>query len=244
LASWREVISGIEYMTGFSKIKHRIYKANMELPRQGVVIYNFGNVSGIDREAGVIAIKPSGVMYDDLRSEDIVILDLAGNVIEGDLKPSSDTKTHLLLYNNFPNIGGVVHTHSTFAVSWSQAARPIPVYGTTHADQTHLDIPCTEFMTDEMIQGDYEEETGRQILKTFENISYKEVQMVLVAGHGPFTWGATPEKAVFNAVVLEALAEMALRTEQINPNVERLKESLIQKHYQRKHGPGAYYGQG
>ena len=216
----------------------------MELPRQGVVIYNFGNVSGIDRERGVIAIKPSGVLYDALKAEDMVILDLEGHVIEGDLTPSSDTKTHLVLYNNFPNIGGVVHTHSTYAVSWAQAARPIPVYGTTHADQTHLDIPCTEFMTYEMIQDDYEEETGRQILKAFENISYKEVQMVLVAGHGPFTWGVTPEKAVFNAVVLESLAQMALLTEQINPQVGRLKQSLIQKHYQRKHGPDAYYGQG
>jgi len=216
----------------------------MELPRQGVVIYNFGNVSGIDRERGAIAIKPSGVMYDVLKPEDMVILDLDGHVIEGDLKPSSDTKTHLVLYNNFPNIGGVVHTHSTYAVSWAQAARPIPVYGTTHADQTHLDIPCTEFMTDEMIQGDYEQETGRQILAAFKNISYEEVQMVLVAGHGPFTWGVTPEKAVFNAVVLESLAQMALLTEQINPQVGRLKQSLIQKHYQRKHGPDAYYGQG
>ena len=216
----------------------------MELPRQGVVIYNFGNVSGIDRERGAIAIKPSGVPYDVLKPEDMVTLDLEGHVIEGDLTPSSDTKTHLVLYNNFPNIGGVVHTHSTYAVSWAQAARPIPVYGTTHADQTHLDIPCTEFMTNEMIQGDYEQETGRQILAAFENISYEEVQMVLVAGHGPFTWGVTPEKAVFNAVVLESLAQMALLTEQINPQVGRLKQSLIQKHYQRKHGPDAYYGQG
>ena len=230
-------------MKKFDAIKKRVYETNMELPRQGVVIYNFGNVSAIDREEGIVAIKPSGIMYEALRAEDMVVLDLAGNVIEGELNPSSDTKTHLVLYNNFPDIGGVVHTHSTFAVSWSQAARPLPVYGTTHADQTHLDIPCTEFMSDEMIQGDYEEETGHQILKAFENISYKEVQMVLVAGHGPFTWGATPEKAVFNAVVLEALAEMAILTEQINPNVTRLKESLIQKHYLRKHGPDAYYGQ-
>ncbi len=230
-------------MSKYTEIKRRVYETNMELPRQGVVIYNFGNVSAIDRDEGIIAIKPSGVMYDVLKPEDMVILDLDGRVIEGDLKPSSDTKTHLVLYNNFPTIGGVVHTHSTYAVSWSQAARPLPVYGTTHADQTHLDIPCTDFMTDEMIQGDYEYETGMQILKAFENLSYEEVQMVLVAGHGPFTWGATPEKAVFNAVVLEALAEMAILTEQINPHVTRLKESLIQKHYQRKHGPNAYYGQ-
>ncbi len=228
----------------YDEIKQRVYTANMELPRQGVVIHNFGNVSAIDREAGVVAIKPSGVMYDELQPEDIVLLDLQGNVLEGRLKPSSDTKTHLVLYNHFPNIGGVVHTHSTYAVSWSQAARSIPVYGTTHADQTHLDVPCTDFMSDELIQGDYEEATGMQIVKAFESISSEEMQMVLVAGHGPFTWGATPEKAVFHAVVLESLAEMALLTEQINPQVKRLKESLIQKHYLRKHGPDAYYGQG
>lgn len=231
-------------MNNFDEIKNRVYKANMELPRQGVVIYNFGNVSAIDREKGVIAIKPSGVMYEKLKAEDMVILDPDGNVIEGKLKPSSDTKTHLVLYKHFPTIGGVVHTHSKFSVAWSQAARPLPVYGTTHADQTHLDIPCTEFMSDEKIQGDYEQETGNQIIQAFQDISYKEVQMVLVAGHGPFTWGETPEKAVFNAVVLEALAEMALLTEQINPQISRLKETLIQKHYQRKHGPNAYYGQG
>lgn len=228
----------------FDDLKHRVYEANMELPRQGVVIYNFGNVSAIDRNSGVVAIKPSGIMYDELTPEDIVILDLQGNVLEGRLKPSSDTKTHLVLYNHFPNIGGVVHTHSTYAVSWSQAGRSIPVYGTTHADQTHLDVPCTEFMSDELIQGDYEEATGLQIVKAFESISHEEMQMVLVAGHGPFTWGATPEKAVFNAVVLESLAHMALLTEQINPHVKRLKASLIQKHYQRKHGTNAYYGQG
>ncbi|MBN1480786.1 L-ribulose-5-phosphate 4-epimerase [candidate division KSB1 bacterium] len=231
-------------MSKYDDIKYRVYQANMELPRQGVVIYNFGNVSAIEREQGIIAIKPSGVMYDDLKAEDMVILDLTGTVVEGTLRPSSDTKTHLVLYKNFPGIGGVVHTHSTYAVSWAQAARPLPVYGTTHADQTHLDIPCTDFMSDAMIQGDYEEQTGLQIVKAFENLSYEQVEMVLVAGHGPFTWGKTPEKAVFNAVVLEALAHMACLTEQINPKVTRLKESLIQKHYMRKHGPNAYYGQG
>ena len=227
----------------YSELKRLVYEANMELPRQGVVIYNFGNVSAIDREAGVVAIKPSGVMYETLKPEDIVILDLQGNVLEGRLKPSSDTKTHIVLYNHFPNISGVVHTHSTYAVSWSQAGRSLPVYGTTHADQTHLDVPCTDFMSDDLIQGDYEEATGMQIVKAFESISYEEMQMVLVAGHGPFTWGPTTEKAVFNAVVLESLAEMALLTEQINPQVKRLKDSLIQKHYLRKHGPNAYYGQ-
>ena len=228
----------------FDDLKHRVYEANMELPRQGVVIYNFGNVSAIDRKAGVVAIKPSGIMYDDLKPDDIVILDLQGNVVEGALKPSSDTKTHMVLYKQFPNIGGVVHTHSTYAVSWAQAGRSLPVYGTTHADQTHLDVPCTEFLSEEQIQGDYEEATGMQIVKAFESISYEEMQMVLVAGHGPFTWGASPEKAVFHAVVLESLAHMALLTEQINPHVKRLNDSLIQKHFQRKHGPDAYYGQG
>ena len=230
-------------MRNFSDLKSRVYNANMELPRQSVVIYNFGNVSGIDRERGVFAIKPSGVLYDKLTPEDIVILDMDGKVIEGNLNPSSDTKTHLVLYKHFPNIGGVVHTHSTYAVSWAQACRSIPVYGTTHADQTHLDIPCTQVMADDKIGGDYEEQSGLQILEAFESLSYEEMQMVLVAGHGPFTWGATPEKAVFNAVVMESLAHMALLTEQINPDVGRLKETLIQKHYQRKHGTNAYYGQ-
>jgi L-ribulose-5-phosphate 4-epimerase len=207
------------------------------------VIYNFGNASGIDREEGIIAIKPSGVLYEALKPEDIVIVDLDGRVVEGSLKPSSDTKTHLVLYKAFPKIGGVVHTHSTYAVAWAQAARPIPVLGTTHADYLHLDIPCTEFMPDDRIQHDYEIETGHQIVTAFTNISYEEVEMVLVAGHGPFTWGTTPEKAVHNSVILEELAKIALFTLQINPQTNRLKDALIRKHYQRKHGPGAYYGQ-
>ncbi|MDZ7316372.1 MAG: L-ribulose-5-phosphate 4-epimerase [candidate division KSB1 bacterium] len=227
----------------YETLKHRIYEANMELPRAGVVIYNFGNVSAVDRQAGVIAIKPSGVMYEDLKPEDIVIVDFDGRVVEGRLKPSSDTKTHLVLYRHFPNIGGVVHTHSLYAVAWAQACRAIPVYGTTHADHLHVDIPVTEIMSDDAIERDYEEETGLQIVRAFQNLSPDEVPMVLVAGHGPFTWGPTPEKAVYHAVILEQLAQMALLTEQINPAVLRLKEKLIQKHYQRKHGPNAYYGQ-
>jgi L-ribulose-5-phosphate 4-epimerase len=230
-------------MSRFDEIKYQVYQCNMELPRQGLVIYTFGNVSGIDRNEGIIAIKPSGVAYDMLKPEDIVIVDLEGKVVEGSLNPSSDTKTHLVLYNHFPAIGGVAHTHSTYAVAWSQAARPIPILGTTHADHLHVDIPCTEFMSEKMIQGDYEIETGNQIIKTFKEISYQEVEMVLVAGHGPFTWGKTPEKAVYNSVVLEELAKMALFTLQINPQATRLSESLIQKHYQRKHGADAYYGQ-
>jgi L-ribulose-5-phosphate 4-epimerase len=230
-------------MSKYTELKQQVYESNLELPKNGIVIYNFGNASAIDREQGVLAIKPSGIMYDDLKPEDIVVLDLHGKVIEGELRPSSDTKTHLVLYNAFAKIGGVVHTHSQYAVAWAQAAKAIPILGTTHADHLHLDIPCTDFMTDEMITRDYEVETGHQILKSFESISYEEVQMVLIAGHGPFTWGETVAKAVYNSVILEELARMALFTKQIDPQVQRLKASLIQKHYQRKHGPNAYYGQ-
>ena len=230
-------------MGKFDEIKNRVYECNMELPQKGLVVYTFGNASAIDRNEGIIAIKPSGVSYDVLKPEDIVIVDLEGQIVEGSLNPSSDTKTHLVLYNHFPEIGGVAHTHSTYAVAWAQATKSIPILGTTHADHLHLDIPCTDFMTKEMIQGDYEVETGNQILKTFQNIFYKEVEMVLVAGHGPFTWGKTPEKAVYNSVVLEELAKIALLTLQINPDASILDETLIQKHYQRKHGSNAYYGQ-
>jgi len=230
-------------MSDFEKIKRQVYDCNMELPRHHVVRFSFGNASAIDRRNGVVAIKPSGVDYASLTPEQIVIVDLDGNVVEGELNPSSDTKTHLVLYRHFPEIGGVVHTHSTYAVAWAQAARSIPVLGTTHADHCHTDIPCTEFMSDEEILGDYEIETGNQIRKTFAQIPYQDVEMVLVAGHGPFTWGRTPEKAVYNCVILEELAKMALLTLQINPGQARLKESLIQKHYSRKHGPSAYYGQ-
>ena len=215
----------------------------MELARQGLVIYTFGNASAVDRKEGIIAIKPSGVGYDVLKPGDIVIVDLDGKVVEGMLNPSSDTKTHLILYNHFPEIGGVAHTHSTYAVAWAQAGRAIPILGTTHADHLHIDVPCTDFMPEKMIQRDYEVETGKQVIKTFEDISYQEVEMVLVAGHGPFTWGKTPEKAVYNSVVLEELAKIALLSLQINPHVSRLNEVLIQKHYQRKHGTDAYYGQ-
>jgi L-ribulose-5-phosphate 4-epimerase len=230
-------------MSKYDDLKHRVYKCNMELPQKGLVFYTFGNVSAVDRTKGIFAIKPSGVEYDVLKPEDIVVLDLDGSIVEGNMRPSSDTKTHNVLYNHFPETGGIVHTHSTCAVSWAQAVQPIPILGTTHADHQHVPVPCTEFMTDEMIQGDYEIETGHQILNTFKNLSYQEVEMVLVAGHGPFTWGKTPEKAVYNSVVLEELARMALFTLQINPRAKRLPEALIKKHYERKHGPNAYYGQ-
>ena len=230
-------------MSRYNKIKERVYRCNMDLPRRGVVVYTFGNVSGIDREKGIVAIKPSGVVYDVLNPKDIVIIDLDGNIVEGSLNPSSDTRTHLLLYKHFPNIGGIAHTHSTCATAWAQAVRSIPILGTTHADHIAADIPVTKVMSDEMIRGNYEEQTGHQILDTFKNKSYEEIEMVLVACHGPFTWGISPEKAVYNAVILEELAKMAMLTLRINPEVPPLKQSLIDKHYQRKHGKNAYYGQ-
>lgn len=216
----------------------------MELPRLGLVIHNFGNASAVDRARGVIAIKPSGVPYSNLRPEDMVVVSLDNDRVEGTFNPSSDTKTHTLLYRRFPDIGGVVHTHSPFAVSWAQAGRSVPILGTTHADHLPADIPCTSPMTDRMIKGDYEEETGILIVKTFARRSYKDVPMVLVAGHGPFTWGDTPEKAVYHSLMIEELSRMAYYTLQINPRAKRLKKSLIDKHFQRKHGPQSYYGQG
>ena len=230
----------------YEKLRESCWKANLELPALGLVIRTFGNVSAIDREAGVYAIKPSGVEYDKLRPEDIVIIRLdTGKVVDGRLRPSSDTDTHTELYRAFPHIGGIVHTHSTYAVAWAQAARAVPLYGTTHADHLATDIPCTEFMSDQAIQGNYETETGNQIIRCFrENrLDPDEVPMVLVAGHGPFTWGKSAAKAVYHAQVLEELCRMALLTEQIRPDVPRLKETLIEKHYLHKHGSNAYYGQ-
>jgi len=230
-------------MSQFQSLKQEAFEANLELPRKGVVIYTFGNVSAIDRQSGVFAIKPSGVPYSELKSEDMVVVDLDNRVVEGKLNPSSDTRTHSFLYKHFPEIGGIVHTHSPFATAWAQAIRSIPVYGTTHADHLPCAIPCTKIMDDNAIQGDYEKATGQQIINTFKNMNYLEVEMVLVAGHGPFSWGVTAENAVYNAVMLEELAKMAFYTEQINPNSLTLKQTLIDKHYQRKHGSGAYYGQ-
>jgi L-ribulose-5-phosphate 4-epimerase len=230
-------------MNPYQTLKKEAYEANMELPRQRIVIYTFGNVSALDRNKGVYAIKPSGVPYSELKPDDMVIVDLENNVVDGDLKPSSDTKTHTVLYNHFPEINGIVHTHSAYAVAWAQAKRAIPIYGTTHADHLTDDVPCTAVMSDEMIQGDYEYATGMQIIETFENLNYREIEMVLVACHGPFTWGNTAQKAVYNAVVLEELARMALFTEQINPDITPLKQALKEKHYYRKHGKNAYYGQ-
>ena len=230
-------------MRTIKELKERVWRCNQDLPALGLVIRSFGNVSGIDRGEGLVAIKPSGVSYDEFTVDDIVVVDLENKVVEGRLRPSSDTKTHTLLYRNFANIGGIVHTHSTYAVAWAQAMRPIPILGTTHADLLAEDVPCTKVMSNEMIQGDYEEETGNQIVAAFAKRSYQDVPMVLVACHGPFTWGESPEKALYHSQMLEELAKMASLTLQINPASPRLKKSLIGKHFSRKHGPDAYYGQ-
>lgn len=233
-------------MSKYQYLKEQVYEANMEIPREELAIVTFGNVSGIDRAAGVVAIKPSGVPYHRLKVEDIVIVDLDNGLVEGSMRPSSDTKTHTLLYRSFPTIGGVCHTHSTYAVAWAQAIRPIPNLGTTHADHLTASIPVTEVMSDERIRLDYELETGNQILDLFGEgkLSHEEVEMVLVACHGPFTWGKDPAKAIYNSIVLEEIAKMAYLTLQINPSTTTIKQSLIDKHYFRKHGKDAYYGQG
>jgi len=230
-------------MNSYVSLRETAWQCNIELFKRGVILYTFGNVSAFDRSKGIFAIKPSGVPYEDLKPEDMVVVDLDNRIVDGALHPSSDTKTHTVLYKNFPEIGGISHTHSTYAVAWAQAMKPIPILGTTHADHLCEDIPCTLLMSDEMIQGDYEEQTGYQIVNTFKTRSYKDVEMVLVAGHGPFTWGETPEKAVYNSVILEELAKIAALTFQIEPETPKLKSSLIEKHYLRKHGKNAYYGQ-
>jgi L-ribulose-5-phosphate 4-epimerase len=229
----------------YQHIQQAAYEANRQLPQLGLVLFTFGNVSVIDRALGVFAIKPSGVAYEELSPEKMVIVDLEGNTVAGDLRPSSDTLTHAVLYKHWPKIGSIVHTHSTYATAWAQSQRDIPVYGTTHADHTTADIPCAQPMSDTMIKGNYEYETGIQIINCFKEkgLNYEEVEMMLVGNHAPFTWGSTPAKAVYNSAVLENLAKMAWLTEQINPQAPRLKEALIQKHFERKHGPDSYYGQ-
>jgi L-ribulose-5-phosphate 4-epimerase len=227
----------------YQSIREWAFECNRQIPELGLAIFTFGNVSAFDPDLGLFAIKPSGVAYDELNPESMVVVDLDNRVVAGDLRPSSDTRTHAVLYRAFAGIGGIVHTHSTYAVAWAQAQRPIPVYGTTHADHLAQEIPCTEVMRDEKIKGDYETETGNQIIGTFQGLSHHEVEMVLVACHGPFTWGDSPESALYNSAVLEEIAKMAFLTEGINPHVSPLKETLISKHYQRKHGAGAYYGQ-
>lgn len=229
----------------YEHIQQEAYEANMELPKLGLVLFTFGNVSAVDRSLGVFAIKPSGVDYDKLTPAKMVIVDFDGNVVEGALRPSSDTKTHAVLYKHWDSIGGVVHTHSTYATAWAQSQLDIPIYGTTHADYNTVNIPCAPPMSDEMIKGNYEHETGFQILNCFKEkgLDYKEVEMVLVGNHAPFTWGKNAHKAVHNSAVLEFIAQTALLTQQINPNAPKLKDALIQKHFERKHGANSYYGQ-
>ena len=232
-------------MKKYEHIRQQAFEANMQLPKLGLVLFTFGNVSAADRNEKVFAIKPSGVPYDQLSADKMVIVDFDGKTIEGDLRPSSDTLTHAVLYKNFENIGGIAHTHSCYATSWAQSLRDIPVYGTTHADHTTFDIPCAAPMSDEMIRGDYEYETGFQIINALKerNMSYEEMEMILVGNHAPFTWGKTAEKAVYNSAVLENVAQMAFITQAINADAARLKDALIKKHYERKHGKDSYYGQ-
>jgi len=232
-------------MSRYSQIQQEAFEANMQLPKLGLVLFTFGNVSAADRSLGVFAIKPSGVPYDELSAGKMVIVDFDGKTVEGSLRPSSDTKTHAVLYKHWEKIAGIVHTHSTYATSWAQSQRDIPIFGTTHADHNTVDIPCAPPMSDEMIKGDYEYETGFQIINCLQEkgLSYEELEMILVGNHAPFTWGKTAAKAVYNSAVLEQVAQMALLTEQINPKAPRLKDALIKKHFERKHGPDSYYGQ-
>ncbi|MDE6120540.1 MAG: L-ribulose-5-phosphate 4-epimerase [Muribaculaceae bacterium] len=225
------------------KLKEEVYKANMELVAHGLVIFTWGNVSGIDRESGLVVIKPSGVNYESMRPEDMVVVSLAdGTVVEGDLRPSSDTPTHLAIYRAFPEVGGVVHTHSTYATAWAQAGMDIPNIGTTHADYFHDAIPCTADMTEAEVKGDYELETGTVIVRRFQGMNPIHTPGVLVKNHGPFSWGKTPAEAVHNAVVLEQVAKMASIAFTVNPALT-MNPLLIEKHFSRKHGPNAYYGQ-
>lgn len=232
-------------MGKYDHIKAAAYEANMQLPKLGLVLFTFGNVSAVDRDLKVFAIKPSGVPYEKLTPESMVIVDFDANTVEGTLRPSSDTKTHAVLYKHWPKIGGIVHTHSTYATAWAQTQRDIPIFGTTHADHTTVDIPCAPPMSDEMIKGNYEHETGFQIMNCLadKKYSYEDVEMILVGNHAPFTWGKTPDKAVYNSAVLESVAQMAYLTEQIRKDTPRLKDALIKKHFERKHGPDSYYGQ-
>ena len=227
------------------ELKEEVFKANLELPKKGLVLFTWGNVSAIDKKTKLIVIKPSGVDYETMRVEDMVVVDLDGNIVEGKLNPSSDTPTHIELYKSFTEIGGVVHTHSTNATIWSQSGRNIPAYGTTHADYFYGDIPCTRKMTSEEIRNEYEKNTGVVIIETFEKrkIDPKFVPGVLVNSHGPFSWRKNAKEAVHNSVVLEEVAKMAMFTEQLNKDVKQMQQELLDKHFLRKHGENAYYGQ-
>lgn len=234
----------------YQRIKEEAYEANMQIPAQHLALYTWGNVSAFDKAAGVFAIKPSGVPYPDLTADSMVVVDLEGKVVEGSLRPSSDTPTHVVLYKEFAvndgyDINGIIHTHSTFAVSWAQALRDIPLFGTTHADHIQTVVPCTPYLSEEAVKNDYERETGNLIVSYFreKGINPSETNMVNVGGHGPFCWGKTADKAVYNAAVLEEVSHMALNTLMINPESHPLASYIVDKHYQRKHGPNAYYGQ-
>lgn len=227
----------------YSELKRAVWDANMELHRRNLVLYTWGNSSEVDRARGVFAIKPSGVPYERLTSDDMVVVDLDNRVVEGKLKPSSDTRTHTHLYRHFESIGGITHTHSTYATAWAQARQEIPCFGTTHADYAYGPIPCTAIMRNDQIERDYEEETGVQITEAFEKRNPLETPMVIVAGHAPFTWGKDAAESVYHAVVLEEIARMAYLTRTIEPSAGPLKQEIIDKHYLRKHGKDAYYGQ-
>ena len=225
------------------ELKKEVWRANLKLPEYGLVTFTWGNVSGIDRRQGLVVIKPSGVPYDGLKPEHMVVVDLLGNKVEGDLKPSSDTPTHLVLYNCFENIGGVVHTHSAWATGFAQAGIAVPALGTTHADYFYGDIPCTRKMTEDEIKCDYEKETGNVIAETFKNMNPTDIPAVLVNMHGPFTWGQNADDAVHNSVVLEEVSKIAFRTMTVNPKIKTMDKILLDKHFLRKHGSNAYYGQ-
>jgi L-ribulose-5-phosphate 4-epimerase len=225
------------------KLREEVLEANLELVRRGLVLYTFGNASGISREDGLVVIKPSGIAYDQMKPEQLVVTDLNGKIVEGDLRASSDLPTHIVLYKSFPKIGGVSHTHSEYATAWAQSRKAIPCLGTTHCDYFRGPVPVTDPMTDEEIATAYEENTGHAITRLFKNIDPSEVPAVLVANHAPFTWGATPAEASQNAVILEAVAKMAYLATQIHPNASPAGRALHEKHFLRKHGTGAYYGQ-
>ncbi len=233
-------------MSSYRTLKEEAYQANMQLPELGLVLFTFGNASAVDRKKAVFAIKPSGIPYADLKVDDMVICDFDAKIIEGKLRPSSDTKTHAVLYKEWDAIGGIVHTHSTYGTAWAQSLLDIPILGTTHADHLISDIPCTSPMKDDYIQGDYEHMTGHQIVDCMKErgLDYNEMEMILVGSHAPFTWGATAAKAVYNSAVCEEIAKMTYLTLQINPDASPLKEALKKKHFERKHGKNSYYGQG
>lgn len=237
-------------MSKYKTLKEEAFEANMQIPEQHLALYTWGNVSAFDPDQAVFAIKPSGVPYPELTADSMVIVDLEGNVVEGNLRPSSDTPTHAVLYKEFAvndkaNLKGIIHTHSTYAVSWAQALKSVPLFGTTHADHIQTQVPCTPYLSKEAVEKDYEKETGNLIVSHFKslNLNPDEVNMVLVGGHGPFCWGTSAAKSVYNAAVLEEVSHMAMNTLLINPQSEPLADYIIQKHYLRKHGPNAYYGQ-